>query len=119
VADCPALSPEISFQRRGTAGCWRQALTQFTHESTDTAIYKEVFKHRNPVTIVSALDVVKEALRLYPPTRRIYRHFGGDRLLGADLEKVHRAEPLAPIDPLQFRLERWSDVEKQWEATEG
>jgi len=68
---------------------------------------------------VSALDVVKEALRLYPPTRRIYRHLGGDRLLGADLEKVHRAEPLAPIDPLQFRLERWSDIEKQWEATEG
>ncbi|KAH7117539.1 hypothetical protein B0J11DRAFT_442160, partial [Dendryphion nanum] len=57
--------------------------------------------------------IVKEILRLYPPTRRVYRCFtedGGD--VKADIELCHRIsvdDAFSP-GPLCFRSERWFEI---------
>jgi hypothetical protein len=58
------------------------------------------------------LDIVKEALRLYPPTPRLHRRFGG-RYTTADIEQCHRAELLAGADPLLFSPKRWQSICKK------
>lgn len=58
---------------------------------------------------VSPADVVKEALRLYPPSRRVHRTFHGNSL-SADIEACQRSQLLGQDDPLTFRPERWQSI---------
>lgn len=63
---------------------------------------------------LQAKDVVKEILRLYPPARRVYRRFEGNKEDSvADIGAVHRNELLAGSDPLVFRPERWIDIRRK------
>ncbi|XXH06134.1 hypothetical protein Hte_012579 [Hypoxylon texense] len=62
-----------------------------------------------------ALDYAKEGLRLYPPTRRIYRAVPGplrgrDEIQSADVEYCHRDRSTWGPDALQFRPSRWRAV---------
>lgn len=67
--------------------------------------------------LLSILDIAKEALRLYPPTKRIYRweQQEGDggvqnanpKLSAADVEAIHRDCAIWGPDALQFNPERW------------
>lgn len=54
-------------------------------------------------------EIVKEALRLYPPTRRVHRSFNGQRV-AANIEECQRFNLLADPDPLVFRPERWREI---------
>lgn len=58
---------------------------------------------------VAAIDIVKETLRLYPPSRRIHRVFHGSPM-SADIEECQRSALLGQDDPLVFRPERWQDI---------
>ncbi|TKX19394.1 oxidoreductase-like protein 27 [Elsinoe australis] len=63
---------------------------------------------------ISAAHVVKEALRLYPPTRRIYRRFDfgpGHKVdAAADVEAAHRDQATWGADALEFRPSRWQRI---------
>jgi len=58
---------------------------------------------------VSPADVVKEALRLYPPSRRVHRAFDGNSM-SADIETCQRSPLLGTNDALIFRPERWQSI---------
>jgi len=63
-------------------------------------------------TPVSASDIAKEALRLYPPTRRVYRDLKVDgemKRVAADIEDAQRSADPWGDDPLIFRPERWNE----------
>ncbi|KAI6082821.1 cytochrome P450 [Hypoxylon rubiginosum] len=61
-----------------------------------------------------ALNFAKEGLRLYPPTRRVYRAVmtarGDTEIKHADVEKCHRDKNIWGSDALQFRPSRWRTV---------
>ena len=70
---------------------WRARLHKFLETPTEPNL-----KDRSEFG--SALDVVKEALRLYPPTRRVYREFQYDdgtetEVVAADIEALQREYP--------------------------
>ncbi|KAF3009602.1 hypothetical protein E8E13_006792 [Curvularia kusanoi] len=60
-------------------------------------------------TGILPIDIAKEALRLYPPSRRVHREFDG-KLFHADIEACHRLGLLSGDDPLTFRPERWQSI---------
>ncbi|KAM3080742.1 hypothetical protein ACMFMG_005672 [Clarireedia jacksonii] len=52
--------------------------------------------------------IVKESLRLYPPTRRIYRQEHDDGpILAIDVEYLQRMEEIWGVDGKSFKPERW------------
>jgi hypothetical protein len=57
-----------------------------------------------PKSGVTALDIVKEALRLYPPTRCVHR-FINEEILVADVQKCQRFSILAGEESLVFSPE--------------
>lgn len=59
----------------------------------------------------SVRDIVFESLRLYPPTKRIYRqnHENGE-ILAVDVEYLHRMEEVW-IHGKEFRPNRWNTLE--------
>ncbi|KAF1962595.1 hypothetical protein CC80DRAFT_370653, partial [Byssothecium circinans] len=76
--------------------------------SNPEAMNDDVF-WKQSATGITAADIVKEALRLYPPSRRIHRAFHGE-FQRADIEKLHRSALLGQEDPLTFRPERWQHI---------
>lgn len=61
-----------------------------------------------------AKDIIREILRLYPPARRVYRHFSGDDDNSiADLEKCHRNFKLAGNNSNEFDPSRWIEIRKR------
>lgn len=58
---------------------------------------------------VRPTHIVKEAMRLYPPTRRVHRDFDGE-LVVADIEECQCLSILSENDPLAFRPERWQNI---------
>ncbi|KAI4243480.1 MAG: hypothetical protein L6R40_003482 [Gallowayella cf. fulva] len=68
-------------------------------------------------TEMSAACLVNEALRLYPPTKRIYRNlelelYGGPKALAVDIEQCHRLERVWGADQQDFRPERWQSASR-------
>jgi hypothetical protein len=97
---------EIYFREAPDAMHWKYLLLEFLHHPTRLAFHME-----NESLILSPRDVIKEILRLYPPTRRIYRRFENDAEdTKADLEKCHRNKLLATTKPESFISERWIDI---------
>ncbi|KAF1351463.1 hypothetical protein EJ07DRAFT_169016 [Lizonia empirigonia] len=64
-------------------------------------------KHR--ASSVRPVEIVKETLRLYPPTRRVHRMYY-DEQVAANIEESHSLEILGGKDPLTFRPERWQNI---------
>jgi hypothetical protein len=58
----------------------------------------------------SPIDIIKEALRLHPPTRHIHRRHPNGKNVVVDIEKCHHSELLAPGDPVEFRSKRWRQL---------
>ncbi len=54
--------------------------------------------------------IVNEALRLYSPTRRIYRQVDADSSVAADIEFLHRDRKFWGEDSLSFKPTRWLSV---------
>jgi hypothetical protein len=60
-------------------------------------------------THISIKHIVNEALRLYPPTRRIHRQIENERVK-IDVEWLHRDPVSWGLDAEEFRPERWEGV---------
>ena len=87
---------------------WSSVLTAFLKEPSGTK-----FTEVSPGdTGVSTSFLVNEALRLYPPTRRIYRelHLPSEakpRVVAANIEACHRRNSIWGTDSEQFVPSRW------------
>jgi Cytochrome P450 len=106
---------EVLFRNENRNSVWKASIMKLG-ESLDS---KEKFKLGDHTEgRVSVLDIVNETLRLYPPTKRIYRweqqenqHGGLDEypeLVAADIEAVHRDGQTWGPDALQFEPGRWA-----------
>lgn len=101
---------EVTF-RQGARAEWKQVLIEFLADPT-----KARFEERGPdPCVVSAADIVNEALRLYPPTKSVYRRFhmaGKDypENVAADIEACHRTLAIWGNDSWLFRPSRWSMI---------
>ena len=104
---------EISKARIGhDPAQWKQTLGVFQSEPTIAN-----WKTGDRDFELSTLDIVKEILRLYPPTRRVKRLYPDeDDFQEADLEKMHRHPRLAGRDPETFRPDRWVQIKKDFAA---
>ncbi|KAF2263260.1 hypothetical protein CC78DRAFT_466124 [Lojkania enalia] len=102
---------ELRFRNAENANIWCKTLEEYINNTS-----REKFKGAPTTSGVRGFcvrDIVKEALRLYPPTRRVNRRFteDGDDVK-ADIEYCHRsnAEDAFGPDSLCFRPERWLDI---------
>ena len=97
------------------AASWREVLVRFLNDPTDYQ-FKQMIEDPSENSLpVSASFLVNEALRLYPPTKRIYRylHLKGrekPELLAADIEKCQRNKIVWGQDSLAFNPSRWKDL---------
>lgn len=91
---------------------WNELLQQFLRSEEDGAFSKPGKDG------VSALDVVKEVLRLYPPSNSVHRQYeahGGHTpiVLKADIKACHHSKLLGNEDPLVFRPKRWQELSRE------
>ncbi|KAK4504724.1 hypothetical protein PRZ48_002686 [Zasmidium cellare] len=111
---------------------WRVVLRCFvevtSRSHTEAPQWKKVLNNflQNPTRIhlddnsygFSAATLAKETLRLYPPTRRIYRAFkdkdtGYDFLVAADVEEMHQDEAIWGKSVRLFDPTRWLKVDEK------
>ncbi|KAI4164310.1 MAG: hypothetical protein LQ342_001956 [Letrouitia transgressa] len=106
---------EIIFRSESPTPKWTKVLSKFLRKPTDQQ-FRRV--NGNPETnpdAVSAMFIVNEALRLYPPTRRIYRqlHLAGKpkpEIFAADIEACQRDARIWGEDCYQFVPSRWRNL---------
>lgn len=101
---------QVTFVKVASAATWRSILAKFLASPTPEA-------RTNPVigpeaSAISADFIVKEALRLYPTVKRVYRKFHMDNETGpvdvqADIEACQRTEALWGADSERFVPSRW------------
>ena len=99
---------EVSFRHSNSAANWRAALQSYLHDPSD-----ENFKEATAEAEVSVKHVVYEALRLYPPTRRVYRTFSFRYLpwfktVAAGIEQCQRDRDIWGDDSTIFKPSRWN-----------
>ena len=75
---------------------------------------QQMMKKSDSRSAVSIENIVNEILRLYPPTRRIYRavsaaHGCPPAIVGVDVESLHRDPGVWGGDSLCFRPSRWQN----------
>ena len=102
---------ELRFRNAENADIWCKTLGEYISDTS-----RENFKGTPTTPGVRgfcANDIVKETLRLYPPTRHVYRRFteDGEDVI-ADIESCHRnnAQEAFGSDSLCFRPERWLEI---------
>jgi hypothetical protein len=87
---------------------WGLALSCFSETPTKEQLETLMVEFS---TKVAAIHVVKEALRLYPPTRRIYREYRNENCqktnVSADVEAVQRDPAIWQDQPNRFVPKRW------------
>lgn len=98
---------EVVFRNPATAPAWRHALAKFLNDPT-----ADQFKYASKQYPVSVSFIVSEALRLYPPTKRVFRKFPeesgwGTEMFAADIEACHRDPAIWGAHSLQFVPLRW------------
>ncbi|KAL8754046.1 MAG: hypothetical protein Q9184_005240 [Pyrenodesmia sp. 2 TL-2023] len=91
---------------------WLRLLRDFRRDPSS-----ENFKPQPGQAEVTVLFLVKEALRLYPPTRRIYRqvHLASMKepeLVAADIEECHRLPHIWGEDSHRYRPARWISADQ-------
>ena len=99
---------EVTF-RDGAHSIWRRTLEAFLSNPI-----KFKFEHSEAPGSVSAANIINEALRLYPPTRRVHRQFQTEskptpEILAADIEACHRNAAIWGDDSLRFNPSRWAN----------
>ncbi|KAI4717564.1 hypothetical protein E4T48_06231 [Aureobasidium sp. EXF-10727] len=104
---------EIKARDHFQAPFWKQAMCDFFKEPTKQQL--ETLVHQQ----VAAVHVAKETLRLYPPTRRIYReHRSTDDQLtnvSADIEAMQRNPTVWQDRPNVFVPKRWIGIEEGYD----
>ena len=104
---------EINF-RPSSRHQWRYAFLTFLAQPEKPQFEKRVAES----DCVSVKFLVDEALRLYPPTRRIYREYktspeSESRAVAADVEACHRLQEIWGEDSQQYRPARWTPQERK------
>ena len=87
---------------------WTGVLERYLEALSNVDCMPEAF-HRPSAIGVRPIDIAKEALRLYPPSRNVHRNFDG-QLFRANIEACHRSALLGGDDPIVFRPERWQAI---------
>ncbi|KAK1069996.1 hypothetical protein LTR74_004393 [Friedmanniomyces endolithicus] len=104
---------ELTARDHPHASEWCDILRDFTDNPTDT----QLLLVSDNKTKTSASQISKETLRLYPPTRRVYREYetktGEMKIIAADIEACHRDPTTWAPDPLRFRPGRWNGMEQK------
>ncbi|MCJ1266893.1 hypothetical protein MMC22_006778 [Lobaria immixta] len=101
---------EVAFRNPAAAPTWRRALARYLE--TPTA---EQFESASDEEPVSVSFIVAEALRLYPPTKRVFRKFPeqlgrGVKTIAADIEACQRDADVWGPQSLEFVPSRWRDL---------
>ena len=104
---------EVVFRHPLSAAAWRSVLAEYMANPTTAQFSQRLPGPPREVASISAEDLAKEALRLYPPTRRIYRTFRyetGPELVtvAANIEDVHRNPALWVRDSTKYDPGRWA-----------
>ncbi|KAI9684816.1 MAG: hypothetical protein M1829_000191 [Trizodia sp. TS-e1964] len=102
---------EVSFRNRDRRSEWQSILLKFLATPTQASFDgKSFLPHKISVRMIAA-----ETLRLYPPTRRIYRQVTLEnalepQLVAADIEYMHRDPRIWGEDSLSFNPLRWENI---------
>ncbi|KAF1976689.1 hypothetical protein BU23DRAFT_528435 [Bimuria novae-zelandiae CBS 107.79] len=99
---------EVQLRGAENAPEWCLVLTEY-REGLKSPDYMPKTFHNPSKAGIRPIDIAKEALRLYPPSRRVHRDFDGE-IHRADIEARHRSKLLGGDDPLVFRPERWQNI---------
>lgn len=91
---------------------WLDTMKVLLKELLSNPEVGDIFEKENEQQGISAMSLVQEALRLYPPTRRIYRKFqlaSGEQQeeIAADIEACHRRRDIWGSDSDKFKPGRW------------
>ncbi|KAH0094024.1 hypothetical protein KCU96_g6384, partial [Aureobasidium melanogenum] len=107
---------EVKARNHDQAGCWGDVLQNFCEEPTKRQLEARA---PQPGPNVAAIHVAKEALRLYPPTRRIYREhldFSNQKTnVSADVEAMQRDSDVWKDWPNIFNPTRWVGKEEGYD----
>ncbi|PQE29416.1 Cytochrome P450 protein [Rutstroemia sp. NJR-2017a WRK4] len=96
---------EVSFRNTSEITGWQGLFEEFLKNPTPKQFSERTGR-------CSVQDIVKEALRLYPPTRRIYRQQEMyDSEIAIDVEYLQRMEEVWGADGKNFKPERWGVLE--------
>lgn len=95
-----------------TLGEWEETLSEYVANPTS-----KQFTERSGARC-SVQDIVFESLRLYPPTKRIYRQdLETGELLAVDVEYLQRSEEVWGVDRHEFWPSRWRTLEEGTDNT--
>lgn len=108
---------EVAFRHPSSAAAWRSVLADYMAEPTTAQFSQRFPEFPGTTPSVSAEDIAKEALRLYPPTKRIYRTFQYSTCpelvtVAADIEHIHRNPNLWGSDSTMYIPGRWAAAGK-------
>ncbi|KAK4543468.1 hypothetical protein LTR36_005611 [Oleoguttula mirabilis] len=108
---------ELTARSHPNATVWSNSLQAFSNNPTRDQLEGKTVAG----AAVSASNIAREALRLYPPTRRIHREYqkedGSTIVVAADIEAMQRDPAAWGEDALTFRPERWQNISyKEGEA---
>lgn len=106
---------EVSFRNPDAAPGWRQSLHVYLADQTK-------FRSRLNAQSVPPSFLVDEALRLYPPTRRLYRTFqlgpnSETTTVSADVEACQRQPDIWGPRSFEFFPQRWEKVSEEARRT--
>lgn len=101
---------------KGASATWRLVLAQFLANPTIAA--RKEPAHDSEAPAVSVDHVVKEALRLYPSVKRVYRKLNmkggpGPQDVAANIEACQRNEALWGESAQRFVPSRWIDASNE------
>ncbi|KAI0570252.1 hypothetical protein TUN199_10747 [Pyrenophora tritici-repentis] len=103
---------EVQHRAAQNKNIWTTVLRDYLSDlKVPNSIENDIF-HKPTKTndgVIRPVEIVKEALRLHPPTRRVHCCFN-DQEVKADIEACHRQEILCGDDPNVFRPERWQNL---------
>ncbi|BCR91770.1 uncharacterized protein ACHE_70613A [Aspergillus chevalieri] len=111
------LTLEITFTTGQKHPEWADMLIAFANNPT-TAQFTEIHPDNKSHISISPKHLVNEALRLYPPTRRVYRAFKTSQnatieTLSADIEACHTSVDIWGSDAMIFSPGRWTERTSQ------
>lgn len=105
---------EVVFRENNAAPEWREVLQAYLQSPTSWIFAGNASEQPDTVSVS---HIANEALRLYPPTSRVYRTFKlgwKQKDFAANIEKCHRTDPVWGDDGKRFRPSRWTTTGNQY-----
>ena len=104
---------EIGFRHPSSTNLWHSILAKYMAQPSATQFSERYPESPGKIPSISAEDLAQEALRLYPPTKRVYRTFKYRTCpelvtVAADIEHIHRNPRLWGPDSMMYVPGRWA-----------